>query len=332
MSRRVFRRRSAFTTLELLVVIAIIAILIALLLPAVQRAREAAARIQCANNMHQLGVAVHNFHDAKGFMPTYFGVCPGAGDIYPWTPDNLPQPYGGWFLHLLPFVEQDALYNLVWNDTHNSGHNQPWWDVSPTYGPGPVIVVQYNGHTYVYQTTVELSPGSGYHVDGIWIDGVHGAAFKLMQCPSDPSATQGIVYGYWGATNYLANYNAWTPTPAEGVWAMPVHFLEITDGLSDTVLFGEGYQNCDQIGRIALYSWYYHNFGLDWYQQANTNMFQSGPQVSQCDNWRAQANHAAGMNVVLADGSVRLVAASVSQATWTSALLPRDGSPLGTDW
>ena len=106
----------------------------------------------------------------------------------------------------------------------------------------------------------------------------------------------------------------------------------ISDGLSNTVLFGEGYQNCDTVGRIALYSWYYHNFGLDWYGQANQNMFQSAPPVALCDNWRAQSGHVSGMNVCLADGSVRTVNGSVSQPTWASALLPRDGVPLGSDW
>ena len=125
--------------------------------------------------------------------------------------------------------------------------------------------------------------------------------------------------------------NAWAIT-RYGLWAPPLKPSAFTDGLSGMVLWGEGYANCDRIGRIALYSWFYHNFGLDWYQLPNTNMFQTSPLPEECDNWRAQSGHPAGMNVCLADGSVRLVRGSISQSTWTAAMLPQDGAPLGNDW
>ena len=331
MLRRTAVHRKAFTLIELLVVIAIIAILIGLLLPAVQKVREAAARIHCQNNLHQLGVAVQSYHDANNAMPAYFGVSPGAGDSYPWTPTNASQPYGGWFLPLLPYVEQGNVYKMVLADTQASGHNQPYYDNPASSSPGPIVVQQFNGHAYIYQQYTG-GGGTGYHVNGIWIDPVHQTTYKSMQCLSDPTNTNGLVYSYWGGTNYLANYNAWSPDPSAGLWAQPTRFAAITDGLSSTVLFGEGYQNCDSVGRIALYSWYYHNFGLDWYQQANTLMFQNHPPSTQCDNWRTQSGHISGMNVCLGDGSVRLISASISQATWSNLLLPRDGGVLANDW
>jgi prepilin-type N-terminal cleavage/methylation domain-containing protein/prepilin-type processing-associated H-X9-DG protein len=329
---RSITRRSAFTLVELLVVIAIIGILIALLLPAVQSIREAAARMQCSNNLKQLGLAGHNFHVDNNHFPPYFGVNAPDGSVYPESPPaNKRLVYGSWFAHLLPYVEQGNLYDRVLKDVQASGWNQPHWDTTAPSYPGPIVIQPYNGHSYVYQSSTG-GGGTGYHVNGIWIDGVHQATFKVLRCPSDPTNFNGTCYGdYWGATNYLANYNAFTKRPV-GVWAPAIRILDISDGTSNTVFFGEGYATCDSIGRIALYSWFYNNFGLDWYQQANTLMFQDNPAPKNCDNWRAQSGHVGGMNVGLADGSVRRVNASVSQATWTSVLLPRDGVPPGSDW
>jgi prepilin-type N-terminal cleavage/methylation domain-containing protein/prepilin-type processing-associated H-X9-DG protein len=325
--------RRAFTLIELLVVIAIIAVLIGLLLPAVQAVRESARRAQCQSNLRQLGIAVHNFHQTNGCMPPYFGVYPpGKGYIYPDYPaENNLKMYGGWFAHLLPYIEQDNVYKMTMADITANKHNQPWWDVPPTSTGGDLVVDHYNGHDWIYWSGTQ-SGGSGFHVDGIWIEGVHQATYKVLQCPADPSTNgEGLVYGWWGSTNYLANYNAWTPDPV-GLWGPPIRFGQMQDGTSNVVMFGEGYANCDRIGRIALYSWFYHNFGLDWYQQANTLMFQDHPEVKACDNWRAQSGHRGGMNVCLADGSVRVVKAGISQKTWTNVLLPADGQTLDSDW
>ena len=113
MSRASFRRnRFAFTLIELLVVIAIIAILIALLLPAVQQAREAARRTQCKNNLHQLGLALHNYHDEYQCFPPAYTVDPDG------------KPLHSWRTLILPYLEHGPLYATIdlskpWDDPAN---------------------------------------------------------------------------------------------------------------------------------------------------------------------------------------------------------------------
>src|SRR5262245_30202090 len=94
-----------FTLIELLVVIAIIGVLIALLLPAVQKVREAANRIKCANNLKQLGLACHNFHDSYGFLPPT-----RIGRVTPTAPNSADKSYMTWAVLILPYLEQDNLY------------------------------------------------------------------------------------------------------------------------------------------------------------------------------------------------------------------------------
>jgi prepilin-type N-terminal cleavage/methylation domain-containing protein len=257
-------RRQGFTLIELLVVIAIIAVLVGLLLPAIQKVREASYRAKCQNSLKQLGIATHNFVDSYDALPVYFGTQ----STYPWA--NPTMMFGSWFAQLLPFVEQGNLYYFIMAEIAASGENQPIYTSPPSYSSGGQVTEYYNGHTYTY-TSNSSSGGSGYQANGIWIQGAGNTVFNLLQCRSDPSNTQGVVYGWWGSTNYLANFNAFCPiTGSNGVWAAPVSLANFLDGTSNTVLYGEGYANCDTIGRIALYSWYYHNFGIEWYQNPNT--------------------------------------------------------------
>jgi prepilin-type N-terminal cleavage/methylation domain-containing protein len=379
---------AGFTLIELLVVIAIIAILIGLLIPAVQKVREAAASVKCKNNLKQLTLAVHNFENVNGCMPPYFGVFPGKPGAATTAGSRPTSPYGSCLLHLLPYVEQGNLYSQISNEIEASGSNvDTTTGGTPATGGTPntqTVNVVHNGIVYSYTTTTTTgqtpgTPGTTT-AHGIWVNGVHQEPFTLLQCPLDPTLQSGVVSnGSWGGTSYLANWNAFSnstgtaqPGVLAGFWSqsnwgyfVPAQdFSTITDGLSETVLFGEGYQTCDGTPRIALYSAGYHNFGITpaisnaTFTQPpgafpsgvvnagnglpNVLLFQTRPHQtplascpagqSCCDSWRAQSGHTAGMNVGLADGSVRTVSPTISQDTWSRAMLPADKQPLGSDW
>src|SRR5580692_6123489 len=169
-------RSRGFTLIELLVVIAIIAILIGLLLPAVQKVREAASRTKCQNNLKQIALAAHNCHDQLGYLP------PGIG----WFPSNGPVPANGWgtlFFHLLPFIEQGDLYkSSSMTGPNNLGQN-----------PGP---------NQPYYSGEEGRFGGNY---------IGTNVIKIYVCPSDPSIPPGDVYTdsvyglKWGSSSYAGN-------------------------------------------------------------------------------------------------------------------------------
>jgi prepilin-type N-terminal cleavage/methylation domain-containing protein len=151
-------RQHAFTLIELLVVIAIIAILIALLLPAVQQVREAANRAACQNNMKQLGIATHNFNDTYHTLPAFDGLS-SKDDAYPaswtsggWGTTHNTALYGSWALDLLPFLEQQPIIDEVELSYKAYGYNDPQSNIPP--GPNYII----NGATLV-------TPASGGYYD-----------------------------------------------------------------------------------------------------------------------------------------------------------------------
>ncbi len=158
----------AFTLIELLVVIAIIAILIALLVPAVQKVREAAARLQCTNNMKQLGLGCHNYHDVYKILPPAYLVGPGIG----WTDENNMGP--NWAIMILPYVEQGSLYN------------------------------SQTASIQAYQNWVKGAPGGSNNQN--W-RALKSNVLSVMQCPSESEGkVLGTrAGGSWARGNYAGN-------------------------------------------------------------------------------------------------------------------------------
>ncbi len=321
-------KRAGFTLIELLVVIAIIAVLMALLLPAIQKVREAANRMRCQSNLRQLVTAVHNFETSNHTMPSYFGVYPAVNQRTD-AARNRRSVFGSWFAHLLPYIEQQALYNQISENILAAGTNV---DVcADGYTNCQYVTEQQNGGHSVQ--VCRRSCRGGHRANGIWQPSFRLTHHPAVTCPSDP--TKVVPPTSWGSTNYLANWWAFG-TGQGGTYTPPVRLLDLKDGATNTILFGEGYAICDGTLRIALYSWYYHNFGLDQLQRPNTLRFQVQPCTSRgndacCDKWKIQTPHTV-MSVAMADGSIRSINRSVSQDTWDRLMRPRDGLPVASDW
>jgi prepilin-type N-terminal cleavage/methylation domain-containing protein len=307
-------RRPAFTLIELLVVIAIIAVLIGLLLPAVQKVREASSRASCSNNIKQIGIATQSINDQMGGLPP---VASPDG----WTSTTLAlAPYNGapytFFSWLLPFVEEDGLFRA------QTKGNSP---------PGGYCGGQYMVPVKTYRCPSDPSVGGG------------GLSFTTN------GGANGFAAGCYSA-NYLVFGNPKGTNDNTCVQGTSVLPKSIPDGLSNTIFFGEIYASCGNTGDPANGSTaasLWADSTTPWrpmmcHNSANKtvspgyapcNMFQVQPQMmTTCDPSRGQSSHALGMNVGLGDGSVRFVNANVSQATWTSACDPRDGVSLGSDW
>jgi prepilin-type N-terminal cleavage/methylation domain-containing protein/prepilin-type processing-associated H-X9-DG protein len=213
--------RGGFTLIELLVVIAIIAILIGLLLPAVQKVREAAARMKCTNNLKQLGLALHNYHDTyQMFPPGYVD-----GNTNPaLTPDNDVGPGWGWASFLLPFLEQGNLYNQInFNVQVGTGVNAQISQLPLTIFQCPSDPYQQACVLYNWNngSTVTVAHGNYVGCNG-WLECFNGAS------GSDAGGGTDGLSGGLG-------------TAAQGLFYRNSHskIANVTDGLSNTIVVGE---------------------------------------------------------------------------------------------
>jgi prepilin-type N-terminal cleavage/methylation domain-containing protein/prepilin-type processing-associated H-X9-DG protein len=322
------RKRRGFTLIELLVVIAIIAILIGLLLPAVQKVREAAARMSCSNNLKQLGLAAHNYHGVYNKFPPGTNVLTFATDRaangQPFAQAQQPGKAFSLFEALLPFVEQDNIYkSLNLNGNSNSQYNAGNCD-SPT-APGATIV-------------------------------------KTFLCPSDVGAPQttyttGGKTFYFGANTYGGNAGAVSfytfadsKTGQGGMTQDGIFYInsnvgvgDITDGTSNTIMFGERMRKDATYDRIYGPPAFDSRSGWAW---ANTlggfdYLFGAATPI----NWVMPTNissdpgftyedlrfntfgsfHSGGANFGFADGSVKFISQSTPQTILTLLCIRNDG-------
>ncbi|MGC4005515.1 MAG: DUF1559 domain-containing protein [Pirellulales bacterium] len=303
--------RRAFTLVELLVVIAIIGILVALLLPAVQAAREAARRNSCVNNLHQLALSLHNYADSNKKLP------PGSTGNSAWGRDSW-----SWYVYLLPYMEENNLYKQVSIKDKFNGSSTAGGDLRKNLLPAMLCA----------------SDTTKVQEDGIasWQNALH----NYVGCYGDANFNSGtpwnVVDGYTGTAGLFVPEKA-------------AKFRDCTDGLSKTVLFSEiitpETENVwSSLGRTQVSM----GAGFTTYLTPNaatndrTNRCHTdlgagiGKLCTEHADWdwgrnvvAARSMHTSGVNVSMGDGSTRFVTDDVEMKTWRAVGGRRDGITTG---
>jgi prepilin-type processing-associated H-X9-DG protein len=289
-------------------VIAIIGVLVGLLLPAVQAAREAARRMQCVNNLKQIGLATHNIHDTRGALPP---LC--ARDQYSAITEGLYKGHKGFtvFTFLLPYIEQDPLFQEHVTYTAPSGY--------VTIGPS-------TPHFKFVGTYLCPSDATG----------------------ESRASNLAFEANGWATGNYAANYlvfgNPAATTDALRVQGK-TKLAHLVDGTSNTVLFTEKYRWCTSTAP-NFFSNLWMDATNRWRPAFCTGTinrtgvatgtpcpkFQSRPIWNlNCDPSRPQSPHSGGINVCLGDGSISFLSASIADTVWFAVTDPRDGAVVSLE-
>ncbi len=338
---RRIRKIAAFTLVELLVVIAIIGILIALLLPAVQSAREAARRLQCTNNLKQTALAVHLYHDVNRQFP------PGYGYLDASYASGSGRAEWPWCMRLFPYIEQQALADIL---------NSTW----KTDSTGPIPYWCFPSGSYA-------SSGSPTAILP-----VYQTAISSWQCPSDPTSALRTGSRANSRISYAANLGVGpmqgTIVPASklltglssservpGVFGYNhgPRISAITDGTSNTLMLSELICGGDRTIRCAQYYDEGPIFMTDyspndltpdlvrWCDEADANQAPApcapgsgtlgggilGNNLNKCVH-TARSRHPGGVNVAMCDGSVRFTSESIALRTWQSLATPAGGEVI----
>ena len=312
--RRLRSRRHAFTLIELLVVIAIIAVLVAILLPAVQQAREAARASQCKNNLKQIGLALHNYHEAMGMFPMIrTNPATGAGiGTCTWQ----SQPGHSWLVRLLPHMDQAALYNkfrFTWMDACYNGTR----DGDVAGGPNAIAQV-----------------------------------LPALLCPSDPTPQVNGYAGtnYAGISTKGTNTADTVIATSGALTQRGTKMAEFLDGTSTTLMAGEVYRNipfyatgnvanltaqrCRAWATAGAYCGLNGDATPNWGkgadpavaavvgQRGRDEIVWASDYHGASGRQPASSTHAGGCNFLVADGSVQFIGENVSLAVYQNSLTP----------